>query len=256
MPLLKKHILVNDIDTSYGVYDGIFSDAKPWIFLHGWGQNMDSFRDIFAHLEAENIPYVTLDLPGFGRTAYPKETWGVAEYADFMKAFLKKMGITESLVIGHSFGGRIVIRLASTDPGIFSRIVLIGSAGILPKLSRHRNILSGMLRPILAKPYMRNVRSFLRRQFGSQDYLNAGPLLEIFRKVIDEDLQPLLSQISAKTLLIWGEQDTETPLLDAKIMEQEIPDAELITFPEGTHFVFQEFPRKVFECIQKFDCNL
>lgn len=251
MPPIKKHILVNGIDTSYGVSEAV-SDAKPWFFLHGWGQNMDSFRDIFARSEAQNIPYVTLDLPGFGGTARPKETWGVREYADFVKAFLVKMGISQPIAIGHSFGGRIIIRLASADADIFSGIVLIGSAGIRPALPRYRAMISDLLRPILAKPSMQSVRSFLRKQFGSHDYLSAGPMVEIFRRTIGEDLQPLLSHISTRTLLIWGEQDTETPLSDAKLMEREIPNSELVTFPEGTHFVFQEFPEEVFENIRKW----
>lgn len=251
MSLLKKHILVNGIDTSYGVSEAV-SGAKPWLFLHGWGQNMDSFRDIFARSEAQNIPYITLDLPGFGGTARPKETWGVGEYADFVKAFLVKTRISQPLAIGHSFGGRIIIRLASADSGIFSGIVLIGSAGIRPVLPRYRAMISDLLRPILAKPSMQSVRSFLRKQFGSRDYLNAGRMADIFRQVIGEDLQPLLSHIFTRTLLIWGEQDTETPLSDAQIMKREIPDAKLITFPEGTHFVFQEFSEEVFADILKW----
>ncbi len=76
MSLTKKHILVNGIDISYGIYGSILP-TKTLLFLHGWGQNMDSFRDIFTLCEQSNIPYITLDLPGFGGTLYPKEAWDI-----------------------------------------------------------------------------------------------------------------------------------------------------------------------------------
>jgi len=79
---------------------------------------------------------------------------------------------------------------------------------------------------------MQKVRSFLSKKFGSVDYLNAGNMTDIFRKIISEDLQSVLSRISIETLLIWGEKDTETPVLDGKIMEREIQNSKLITFPE------------------------
>lgn len=42
---------------------------------------------------------------------------------------------------------------------------------------------------------------------------------DTFRKIINEDLELLLPNIQTKTLLIWGEQDTQTPLSDGEIME-------------------------------------
>ncbi len=98
-------------------------------------------------------------------------------------------------------------------------MVLIGSAGIRPRVSVLRTHITNIVRPILAKSYMQRVRSFLRRQFGSPDYLNAGFMADTFRKIIDEDLELLLPNIQTKTLLIWGEQDTETPLSDAQTMK-------------------------------------
>jgi len=255
MYFIKKRILINGIDTSYEVSGAIW-ESKTLVFLHGWGQNMNSFRDIFTLCKKNNIPYITLDLPGFGGTSRPKETWGVRDYASFVKVFLEKVGISEPIIIGHSFGGRIAISLWGENKNLLSGIVLIGSAGIQPIISLCRVIISNIVRPILAIVYMQKVRSFLRKKFGSVDYLNAGNMTDIFRKIISEDLQSVLSRISIETLLIWGEKDTETPVLDGKIMEREIQNSKLITFPEWTHFVFQEFSEETFEYIQKFRHSL
>jgi pimeloyl-ACP methyl ester carboxylesterase len=59
-------------------------------------------------------------------------------------------------------------------------------------------------------------------------------------RCINEDLTPLLPQIGASTLLIWGEADTATPLSDGKRMEQRIPDAGLVVLSGAGHFAFAE----------------
>ena len=59
---------------------------------------------------------------------------------------------------------------------------------------------------------------------------------------VNEDLTGLLSKISKDTLLIWGENDTATPMRDAKIMEEKIPSAGLVTLSGAGHFSFLEQP--------------
>ena len=62
----------------------------------------------------------------------------------------------------------------------------------------------------------------------------------MFVKVVNEDLTEYLPHIAASTLLIWGENDTATPLRDAKIMEKKIPDAGLVVFKNTGHYAFLE----------------
>lgn len=59
-------------------------------------------------------------------------------------------------------------------------------------------------------------------------------------KVVNEDLKHIMPQIKCETLLIWGENDTATPLKDAKIMERLIPNAGLVSFPGVGHYSFLE----------------
>ena len=80
-----------------------------------------------------------------------------------------------------------------------------------------------------------------RQKYGSADY-NAldEEMRKTFVKVISEDLHPLLPQIQASTLLIWGDQDTATPLWMGRTMEKEIPDAGLVIFEGATHYAYLE----------------
>ncbi len=63
---------------------------------------------------------------------------------------------------------------------------------------------------------------------------------QTFVKVIGLDLYPLLADVKASTLLIWGGDDTETPLWMGQQMEQQMKDAGLIVFDRRTHFAFIE----------------
>lgn len=78
---------------------------------------------------------------------------------------------------------------------------------------------------------------------GSEDYRNATPMMrQCMVKAVNEDLTELLSKIRQETLLIWGDMDTATPITDAKLMEERIPDAGLAVIPGTGHFCFLEKP--------------
>ena len=94
--------------------------------------------------------------------------------------------------------------------------------------------------PPLQKP-MRALQEQLIQAYGSRDYAALSQTMRpTFVKIISEDLTPLLPQIKAPTLLIWGSNDTETPLWMGQTMEKEIVDAGLVVFDGGSHFAFLE----------------
>ena len=61
-------------------------------------------------------------------------------------------------------------------------------------------------------------------------------------KCVNEDLKHVMPKIKAPTLLVWGVEDTATPLSDAKIMEKLIPDAGLVAFDNCGHYSFLDNP--------------
>jgi pimeloyl-ACP methyl ester carboxylesterase len=78
-----------------------------------------------------------------------------------------------------------------------------------------------------------------RKKTGSQDYRNAsGVMRATLVKLVNEDLRHLLPAVDAPTLLLWGENDTDTPLASGQIMQQLIPQAQLIIFTNAGHFPF------------------
>ncbi len=77
------------------------------------------------------------------------------------------------------------------------------------------------------------------KKFRSKDYKNSPEVLRRTMSIIlNEDQREYLSKIKAPTLLIWGEDDTATPISDAKIMEKLIPDAGLVSYKKSGHFSY------------------
>ena len=92
-----------------------------------------------------------------------------------------------------------------------------------------------------------------RARHGSSDYAQASPRMRaILSKVVNEDLRYVLGSIKAPTLLVWGENDTATPMRDARIMEKEIPDAGLVSFPGCGHYSFLDNPVQTAAVLRSF----
>ena len=219
------------------------------LLLHGWGCNTTVLAPI-TNLLKERYTVTVIDLPGFGKTDEPKEPFGVSEFCEFVLAFLDTIGITETILIGHSLGGQIITKMVANPdmPIAVPKIVLIGSAGARPKKSFKTRVkirLYKTKRLVLGIPPIKwifpQALEQLKNNAGSADYRNASEMMrKCLVKVVNEDLTPLFHLNTIDTLLIWGENDPATPLAHAKIMEQKMPKAGLAVVKNAGHYPFLE----------------
>lgn len=224
---------------------------KTVVILQGWGTTLEVY-DLVANCINEAYRVVQLDFPGFGGSTEPREAWGVDEFADFFCKFMEKLEIKKATLIGHSYGGRVIIKLANrqTLPFEITNIVLIDSAGIIAKKTpkQKRKIRRyKLLKKLFAVKFIymlfpELIDSWKSKQ-GSADYRNATPMMrQCMVKAVNEDLTPLLSGVKQEVLLIWGDLDTATPISDARLMEQQMPNAGLAVIEGTGHFSFLEKP--------------
>lgn len=231
------------------------------LLLHGWGSNITLFEGIVKTL----IPthrVIALDMPGFGRTSEPSEPWCVDDYVDFLIKFLDSLQLKEFSVLVHSFGGRVLFKLNARNdlPYVIRKAVLIDSAGIMPKKTLKQKMslrIYKAARTVMSTKIMHflypDAVEDMRKKRGSADYNNATPTMRAtLVKVVNEDLEPLISQIHCPTLLIWGDADTATPIADAKTMEGLIKDAGLVVCEGAGHYSFLEQPAKVHGALKAF----
>lgn len=214
------------------------------LLLHGWGGRIESFKPVFEFL-AQYYKVYAIDFPGFGNSQIPNEVWGVQDYAQMVKKTIDKLALGKVNIIAHSFGGRVSIVLSAKHPQMVDKLVLVDSAGIIKKRTVKYYVKVYSFK-VLKNLYLcftpkheREVKlEKFYKKFGSSDYKDAGNLRKIFVKTINEDLKHFLKDIKSETLLIWGENDYDTPVSYGKIMEKEIPDAGLIVFENAGHFSY------------------
>lgn len=234
------HINIDGLNINY-IDEGT---GKNVLLLHGWGANIQTMMPIFNILK-DKFRVVTLDLPGFGKSDTLSMPWNSYDYAEFMKKFVEKVGIKDIILFGHSHGGRISIILSSqTD--LVKKLVLIDSAGIIPKrpLKYYIKVYSFKLMKKLYTTFVNGdskeekLEKFYKK-YGSADYRESqGIMRQTMVKVINDNLVDLLPSIKIPTLLIWGENDEDTPLYMGKMMEEKISDSGLIILKGAGHFSY------------------
>ncbi|MEO0563356.1 MAG: alpha/beta hydrolase [Chloroflexota bacterium] len=217
-------------------------DGEPVLLMHGWGANIGLLWPLAEELANEGYRVYAPDLPGFGGTQLPPEPWGVHEYAAFVLDYIADQGIEKPFLFGHSFGGRVSIVLGAQHADKFTKIVLCDAAGVKPPTPWYRALPVALYRMVEGTvgevPIVQNLRDQYRASVGSMDYNDAGELRETFLRVIAEDLRPLAPKITLPTLLIWGANDEDTPLWQAKALENDIPDAGLVVFENAGHYSY------------------
>lgn len=221
------------------------------VILQGWGTEFGIY-DMITDIISSQYRVVQFDFPGFGGSDEPREPWNVDAYADFFCKFMKEMQITKATLFGHSYGGRVIIKLAARERITFEidRIVLMDSAGVLPqrtawqkfKIYKYKCLKKLVNMKLIYMLFPEVVDDWRQRQ-GSADYRNASEMMKkCLVMAVNEDLTDLLPCIKQETLLIWGDLDTATPMRDAKIMENKIPNAGLVVLEGAGHFSFLEKP--------------
>lgn len=223
------------------------ADGIPFLLMHGWGCDHTTVATIAA-VAACGMHVYNIDLPGHGQSSEPPEVWGVGEYTLLVEQFCEKLGIVNPVIAGHSFGGRIGILMSSRTP--VRKLILIDAAGIKPRrkpkyyLKVYSFKAARYLLPLLiGNSRASKVIDRWRGKAGSADYRNSSPRMRaVMSRCVNQDLRKYLRDIKAPTLLVWGEEDTATPMRDARIMEHEIPDAGLVSYPGCGHYSFLDNP--------------
>ena len=250
---MEKNIKINGLNFHYTVQ----GSGSPIVLMHGWGCNLTTLASI-EKVAAESHTVYNVDFPGFGESEEPHEVWGVELYTQLIEKFIEAEGIENPILLGHSFGGRVGILYSSRNK--VKKLILVDAAGVKPRRSLkyyfkvYTYKLGKKLMPIIyGKKGAQERIEQMRAKRGSSDYNNASNMMRaILSKVVNEDLKHCMPKISAPTLLIWGENDTATPLRDAQIMEKLIPDAGLVSFPGCGHYSFLDNPIQFAAVLRSF----
>lgn len=237
-------INIKDVDINYIQY----GSGKDIVLLHGWGQNIEMMKPIGDRFE-KDYRITIIDFPGFGLSEEPKEVFSIYDYCSVLEELVEKLKIKSPILMGHSFGGRVSIVYASRNN--VEKLVLFGSPCV--RIEQPISVKVKLLKLLKKIPVLNKLEGFAKKHMGSRDYRNASEVMrKILVKVVNEDLSNCARKIKAPTLLMWGDNDTEAPLEEAKLLEDLISDVGLIVFPNSTHYAYLENLGQVIKILRNF----
>lgn len=221
------------------------------LMLHGWGGKSDHWLRV-AQILRENFTVWLLDLPGFGQSQNPPSTWGAKDYARLVDSFIRKQDLTNIILLGHSFGGMLAIDIARKNPTYLRKLILVSSAGIRLRMNFSAKLIrlgtklvKGFLILLPQNPQEKVEQALLRLlSREGVEYAKYPILRPIFKRTVEQNLEPFLQDIQCPTLIIAGENDRIVPVSYAKIMNEKIKNSTLKIVPGAGHFPFLEKPNE------------
>ena len=229
------------------------------VALHGWRRTHADFGASLGPAAHDGpLACVAPDLPGFGATPAPAEPWGSVEYAVAVASLLEhdrdRSPGQPPVVVGHSLGGRIAVRLAAARPELVGALVLTGA----PLVSRP----GGSRRPPLAFSVARalhragvvNDRQMerARHRYGSADYRAAqGVMRQVLVRLVNESYEDSLAALRCPVELVWGDDDTEATVETARALERAIPQARLTLCPNAGHLLPLTAPAELRAAVER-----
>lgn len=247
------YLKIDDLNIYYEIHG---SKKQSIIILPGWGNQRKTFAYLVNYLKDYFTVYI-LDYPGFGNSSLNKDLT-IYDYANLIDKFITLLNIQNSILIGHSFGGRIISLLISKYPTKFKKILLMDVAGIKEKkintwIKQKTYKLLKIITNLFPKKLKENMRKNLFNKFSSSDYqLLDKKLHKTFQKIVQEDLTLFYKRINIETLILWGEYDTITSIKTAYKLNKIIKNSTLIIIKNTNHFPYLEKPYLVSKIIYEY----
>lgn len=245
-------------------------DAPVVVLLHGFASSLQTW-DAWAEGLQKTHRVVRLDWPGSGLSPPdPANDYTDARSLQLLLALLDELGVQRASWVGHSMGGRIAWTFAARHPERSERLVLVapdgfasfgmayGQAMAVPAswgLMRHvlpRALLRMNLQAAYAQP--QNLSDALTRRY--HELLRAPgarqALLTRLQQTVLQEPLPLLRQIRAPTLLVWGEADAMIPVAHAQDYLRAIEGSRLFALPQVGHLPQEEAAAASLQAVAAF----
>lgn len=177
------------------------------VALHGWARSGADFAAIVSGLDA-----VAPHLPGFGPADEPPAVWGTEDYADLVADAIRPFGPV--VILGHSFGGRVAVRLAARHPELVSGLVLTGVPLLRPPATSKPKLQFRIVKALVARGILSEAAlERQRRKHGSRDYVNSSGIMRgVMVRTVNEAYEADLAAIRVPVRMVWGDIDTEAPM--------------------------------------------
>jgi pimeloyl-ACP methyl ester carboxylesterase len=257
--------VLNDIELYYEVH----GSGDPLMLVAGLASDSQSWQPIIDDLASRHT-VITFDSRGAGRTLPADAIITIQQMADDCLSLLDHLGIPSASLLGHSMGGLIAMDCAVRRPKAVDRLIL---AGISVRASRRNTALlsdwavgleSGM-DPVLwfrnifywvmSKQFFEDeaaVESVLQSELAYPYPINTASFRRQVNAIAAFDCSGHPSKISAKTMVIAGEEDLLFSPWECAELARAIPGAAYHLTEHAAHSLFMEDPEPFSKLVLDF----
>jgi len=226
----------------------------PFLIIHGWGKGSQSWQRVKELLENKGYRVLVPDLPGFGNNPAPIKPWSINDYVVWVKDFVTRSNLSNFILLGHSFGGAVVVKYAIKYPQDIKKLFLIAPALIRQenfKIKFFKKITKFLNKIFKIEPSQCYLRKVFYKLFRiKSDYPSLkGVMKETYFNILKEDLSAELNKISLPTIIIWGGKDDVLSVKQADLIKKEIKKAKLIIIPNANHYLCKTQPQELVDKI-------
>jgi pimeloyl-ACP methyl ester carboxylesterase len=252
-------------------YD-VLGTGPPLVLVHGTPSWSYLWRDVAAALRAHFTVYV-LDLLGYGSSEKSEgQDVSLAAQTRMLAELLDLWELREPCIAGHDFGGAITLRLMLLENRRFRRVALCDAVAIAPWITPfsrhvqrhleafqtvpehiHRQMVAAHLRTAIAREMSDpELEPYLRPWLGPAGQAAYYRQVAQFDERYTREIEPRYGEITAPTLVLWGERDEWLDVEVGRTLADAIPGAGLTLIPDGGHFVPEDQPEAVAEALARF----
>lgn len=251
------------------------SNGPPIILIHGFASSTLVWSKVFLELAARGFRVIAPDLLGYGYSAKPRDFhYTIGAQSRMVDRLLVALNLDRAIIVGSSYGGAIAATIALDYPERVEKLVLVGAVtNNEPTKYLLMRIFGSPLIGDILSPLLLGSRLLLKRRMKQvydrhswvlddhrvearhQPLRTAAVQRAIIRTVRRWDADRIHREahlITQPTLLLWGENDAETPLCFGEQLHAAIREARLIVFRDCGHLPHEEFPQAFTEVVSKF----
>ncbi len=229
------------------------------VFLHAFPLSSKMWEPQFQKLREENIPFLALDYPGFGKSFEWNETPSMDNFAEKAYLAINRLNLQKVVVVGLSMGGYVALSLYRNHPEIFSGLILANTKAtadteearqrrfkLIEKI-REDPSMSGLIQSHLEKFYTAETQEkrFDLMNFAEVLMRDANPegVIHALQAMANrEDSTDLLQKMPFPVLVISGENDSLIPVSDSQQMVDNLKNGKLVIIPSAAHLSNVENP--------------
>lgn len=258
--LTLHSVVIDDYQAHY--YEGGANNGKVLVLLHGLSTDKNAFVTSVAEL-AKDYRVILPDLLAHGdNEALRNGDYGIGDQVAFLDKLFDSINVRSFVIGGNSMGGHIATAFTYSHPEKVKGLIAVNATGMqLDNESVYkrfpetvdREFFKSSFSSLFAAPpnFPAPIVGFMIEQLNAKvPVLNS--LIDQVQASDDFRLNEKARQIQVPSLIIWGEQDTLTPLAYAEKFNTQLDNSKLVTIDQAAHYPQFEKPEKVQSEIRQF----